>query len=79
MVENIGNLAYSPQEAGRLSVDLVKDLSKNKGKGIITNVPRIDKVYVPDRSGELISILGRPGNGKTQWLNHMSKQAIKTI
>jgi len=57
----------------------VESLRNKVAGGLTRGIPKIDEIVTPDRSGELITILGRPGMGKSQWLNWLSKQAVKDI
>jgi replicative DNA helicase len=78
-MDNIGEVSFSPQQAGRLAIDMVESLRNKVAGGLTRGIPKIDEIVTPDRSGELITILGRPGMGKSQWLNWLSKQAVKDI
>lgn len=79
MMDNISDIAFSPQQAGRLTIDMVDSLRNKAAGGLQFNIPKLDEKVTPDRPGELITILGRPGMGKSQWMNYKSKQDLKTI
>lgn len=78
-MDNVKSIAFSPQTVSRLSLDMVDAIRNSTGAGISTGLPDLDKLYVPDRPGELITILGRPSNYKSGFMNWLSKQALKAI
>jgi replicative DNA helicase len=78
-MDDVKQITFSPQTASRLSLEMVEAIRNNTGAGIKTGLPDLDKIYVPDRPGELITILGRPSNYKSGFMNWLSKQALKSI
>ena len=80
-MENVdySTIAYSPQEAGHLSLDMVKKLHEEKDLGIKSGIEDLDKIMLPLRAGELVTVLGHTSNYKSGFMNWLSKQAINGI
>jgi len=47
--------------------------------GVKFNVPAIDKAVIPMRPGDLVSIIGRPGHGKTCLLAYFAREQARQI
>lgn len=78
MEETIQNIAYSPQDASRLSLEMVNDLRTNR-HGVQTGIADMDRALIPARPGELITVLGYTSHYKSGFMNWISRQAIKDI
>jgi replicative DNA helicase len=76
---DVSTIIYTPNESSMLAVDLVDMLRKDAGGGIRSGIADLDKVLLPFRPGELISVLGYTSNYKSGFMNWLSKQALKTI
>lgn len=75
----ISDITYSPQQASNLSVQKIDQLRNDKGGGVWTGITDIDHIVLPARAGELITVLGYTSHCKSQFMNWLSKQAIKSI
>lgn len=62
------DIIYSPQDITRAGTNYLKARRDNKGNGVPLGLRSIDKDFIPAMPGELISIIGRPGNGKTGFM-----------
>ncbi len=78
-VSDVSQIAFSPQQAGRLAVDMVRDNQAHIGEGLKIGIPAIDTHLVPFRPGQLITVLGYTSNYKSGFMNWIAKQALKTI
>ena len=79
MTDNMNTISFSPQQVQRLALDMIDGLRKSAGGGITSGIPDLDKILLPFRPGELITVLGRPSNYKSGFMNWLSKQAIDDI
>ena len=82
-------LIFTPVEASNATEIYVKELKENDGDGMPLYIPKMEykpndrKGFLPVKRGEIITILGRPGNGKTGFMlrwarmraNDLRKQA----
>lgn len=72
--EIVDDYLHLPSRAGRYALDEFKKRTLAKHK-ITWGVPSLDSLLIPMVPGDLVSVLGRPSNGKTLALVHLSKQA----
>lgn len=75
----VGDIAYSPQQASNLAVKKLDQLRNDTGGGVKTGIADIDNMVLPFRPGELITVLGYTSHYKSGLMNWFSKQAIKSI
>src|SRR3990167_4806879 len=71
MAENITDpldIIYTPQQIVTIGTSYLYERRKNKGAGIPLGLASIDKDFLPALPGELITVIGRPGNGKTGFM-----------
>lgn len=73
---------YNSRQAGLLAQEQIEDTKNKMESGIFESInfgiPALDNIMLPLFAGELMTILGRPGNGKSllaQYIfyNHVSK------
>ena len=76
---NADKIVFDPQDASYLAVQLVDSLRKDAGGGVRSGIPELDRLLLPFRPGELITVLGYTSNYKSGFMNWLSKQALKTI
>jgi len=70
-------LVHTPAE---MMADYVSWAEAGKrGEGIPFGVPAVDQKMIPMRPGQLITVLGRPGMGKTSLLAFLARQEAKRI
>jgi len=71
------NLVHTPAELGAEYLAWAEKIKADPG--IKFGVPAIDKVVIPMRAGELISVIARPGHGKTSLLAYFTRIEAKRI
>jgi replicative DNA helicase len=76
---DITDIAYGPQEASSLAIKKIDQLRHDIGGGVKTGIDDVDRLVLPFRPGELITVLGYTSNYKSGFMNWLSKQAIKSI
>lgn len=76
---DISDIAYSPQEVSSLALKKIDQLRHDSGGGVKTGITDIDKMVLPFRPGELITVLGYTSHYKSGFMNWLSKQAVKSI
>jgi replicative DNA helicase len=62
------SIVFSPEEIGILGSKYLEDRRANKGAGVPVGLASIDKILYPALPGELISLIARPGHGKTGFM-----------
>jgi len=70
-------LVHTPAEIGKAYLAWAERLQEDTG--ISWGVPDIDKKVIPMRAGELISVLSRPGHGKTSLMARMARLEAQRI
>lgn len=75
--DNVRGLIHTPAELASEYVQWAEYIQSNTG--ISFGIPAIDKCVIPMRAGELISIIGRPGHGKSSLLAYFARQHAKQI
>lgn len=68
MTSNPSDIIYTPQQLFTTGTQYLEEKRRNKGGGIPIGVASIDKDFLPVVPGDLVSIIGRPGNGKTGFM-----------
>ena len=76
---DITTLVFDPQTSSHLAVQMVDNLRKDAGGGVQSGINDLDKILLPFRSGELVTVLGYTSNYKSGFMNWLSKQALKLI
>jgi replicative DNA helicase len=76
---DVSTIIYTPQDAGNLALQMIDTLRKDAGGGVRSGIPDLDKILLPLRASELITVLGYTSHYKSGFMNWLSKQAIKTI
>lgn len=61
-------IVYSPNEIANLTVRYLQDRVNNKAYAVDLGHVDLDEIINPAHPGDLISILGRPGSGKTSFM-----------
>ncbi len=73
----IKKVVFPPAEAAKLAIDALEELKQYKGQGVKVGVPDIDKVLLPLRPAELITVLGYTSWFKSGFMNFVARSAIK--
>ena len=58
-------LVYSPSEVAKLGIEYLQGRCLGEDEGVPIGIISLDSWFLPMRQGELLSILGRPRQGKT--------------
>jgi replicative DNA helicase len=70
-------ILFTPEDTGLLGHKYLEKRRTNKGLGVKVGLASLDKVMYPVFPGELVSIIARPGQGKTgfmvRWARHRAK------
>lgn len=67
-------LVFTPVEVSNATEAYIKNLRENDGDGMPLYIPKMEynpkdgKGFLPVKRGEIITVLGRPGNGKTGFM-----------
>ena len=70
-------LIHTPSEAASAWVQWAEHNKTQPGS--TWGIPAIDKVVIPQRPGELVCIIGRPGDGKSSLLAYRARREAKLI
>lgn len=79
------DIVYSPQQVFDLGTRYLDYRRKNKGNGIPIGLDILDKPdkdgnrFLPALPGELITVIGRPGNGKTGFMMAWARKRAKWL
>lgn len=74
---NVRQLIHTPAEAAYNYLAWAESIQANPG--IPFGVPALDAKMIPLRPGNLVGIIGRPGNGKSSLLCYLARQEAKRI
>ena len=82
---NYSGLVFTPLEASNAAENYIEELRKNDGDGMPLYLPKLEyneatnKGFLPVKRGELITVLGRPGSGKTGFMFHWARRRAKEL
>jgi len=77
--DNISEIVYRPEAAGKLAVAYVQDLHDHINDGIKLGLPDLDKILIPLRPGWLVTVIGYTSNLKSTFMDWIGLQALDTI
>ncbi len=72
-------LVYDPAEITRIGTKYLEDRKERKQTGIPVYLKSIDDVLIPVLRGELISLIGRPGCGKTGFMMRWARYRAREL
>jgi replicative DNA helicase len=78
-------LVFTPVEASNATERYVDDIRASDGAGMPLYIPRMEyspkdrKGFLPVKRGEIITILGRPGNGKTGFMLRWARERARDL
>jgi len=81
----MSRIVFTPTEASRAAEAHVNELEKGDGDGMPLYLPRMEynpetrKGFLPVKRGELITVTGRPGNGKTGFMFRWARQRANKL
>lgn len=85
--ENIdySKLVFTPLEASNATENYIDEIKSHDGDGMPLYIPKMEynaetnKGFLPVKRGELITVLGRPGNGKTGFMLRWARMRSKEL
>jgi replicative DNA helicase len=81
----MSRLVFTPIEASNAAEKYVDEIQENDGDGMPLYIPKMEykakdkKGFLPVKRGELITVLGRPGNGKTGFMFRWARERAKYL
>lgn len=78
-MRDYGSILFPPDEVARLGSQYLHFIEENKGNGITLGIPELDADFYPLMMTELMSIIARPGNGKTGLMVYMARRRAKEL
>lgn len=72
-------IIYSPNEIANMTVQYLQDRVSNKEYAIDLGHEELDTILNPAHPGDLISILGRPGSGKTSFMMRWARYRAEIL
>jgi len=84
-LSSASNVVFTSLEASKAANEYVDYIRNNDGDGMPIYIPSMDynakdrKGFLPVVQGELITVLGRPGNGKTGLMMWWARQRAKDL
>ncbi len=81
----MSRLVFTPIEASNAAEDYVKEIQENDGDGMPLYISKMEysakdkKGFLPVKRGELIAVLGRPGNCKTGLMFRWARERAKYL
>lgn len=78
-------LVFTPNEVSNATELYVKEIQTNDGDGMPLYIPRMEyspkdhKGFLPVKRGEIIAIVGRPGNGKTGFMMRWARERARDL
>lgn len=85
MTTDYSRLVFTPLEASNATERYIDELAANDGDGMPLYIPRMEyspkdrKGFLPVKRGEIITVLGRPGNGKTGFMLRWARMRAKHL
>lgn len=78
-------LVFTPLEASNAAEHYIEEIRNNNGDGMPLYIPGMEyspqdkKGFLPVKRGELITVLGRPGNGKTGFMFRWARERAREL
>lgn len=72
-------IIFNPQETSRLSIERLEFRAANRHLAIPFYLSSIDEFMVPLLPGDLVTVIGRPGNGKTGFMLRWARERAKRL
>ena len=73
------DLVFTPADSMRLTTQYLEHRREGKSIGIPLGLKSMDEFFIPAVPGDLITILGRPGNGKTGFMMRWARWRAKWL
>ena len=71
------DLLFTPAQAGSAHLDWAESIHNNEGT--TWGIPAIDRRVIPERPGEMICFIARPGHGKSSALAFRADHEARLI
>lgn len=68
------SIVFDPQQTSRLSIERLEFRRANRHLAIPMYFPPIDEYFNPLLPGDLVTVIGRPGNGKTGFMLRWARE-----
>lgn len=81
----MSKIVFTPIESSNATELYLEDIKKNNGDGMPLYIPRMEysikdkKGFMPVKRGELIAVIGRPGNAKTGFMFRWARERAKYL
>lgn len=75
----IDNIVFNPQETSRLAIQRLEYRRDHKHMAMPFYLDDIDKHLLPLLPGDLVTVIGRPGNGKTAFMLRWARDRAEEI
>lgn len=72
-------IIYSPNEIANMTVQYLQERISNKEYAIDLGHEELDEILNPAHPGDLISVLGRPGSGKTSFMMRWARYRSEVL
>jgi replicative DNA helicase len=85
MTTDYSRLIFTPNEASNATEQYIKGVRANNGDGMPLYIKSLEysakdkKGFLPVKRGEIITILGRPGNGKTGFMLRWARERARDL
>lgn len=79
MDDNQNEIVYTPSNVSTLSIKAIEDRRNNPDGGVRCYIPTVDKVLKPCRGGELVTVMGRPSNYKSGFMQHWARHVAEDL
>jgi replicative DNA helicase len=84
-MSDISRLVFTPLEVSTATESYIEELQKHDGDGMPLYIPSMEyklkdkQGFLPVKRGELITVLGRPGSGKTGFMFRWARERAKHL
>lgn len=72
----MNEIIFTPPEVGSLTIETLEELKAHKYTGIKSGIADLDKVMLPMRGAELISVIGYTSHYKSGFMNALARHAV---
>lgn len=76
--QDVERYLYQPSRAARVTLTEIERIHKQPYR-LTWGIPSVDSYVTPMLGGDLVTVLGRPGMGKTTVLLHLARQAVQQL
>lgn len=73
------DIVFTPAEIGSLGTSSIKQRKELKNSGIPLYLDSVDKTFLPALPGDLITVIGRPGSGKTGFMMRWARKRAEVL